>query len=42
MLFFNVRIKEFKEVCKIVKQLNCKLKIRSKKGLPFLMYKYQK
>ena len=42
MLFFNVRIKEFKEVCKIVKQLNCKLKIRSKKGLPFLMYKYKK
>lgn len=42
MLFFNVRIKEFKEVCKIVKQLNCKLKIRNKKGLPFLMYKYKK
>lgn len=42
MLFFNVRIKEFKEVCKIVKQLNCKLKIRNKKGLPFLIYKYKK
>ena len=42
MLFFNVRIKEFKEVCKIVKQLNFKIKIRSKKGLPFLMYKYKK
>ena len=42
MLFFNVRIKEFKEVCKILKQMNCKLKIRSKKGLPFLMYKYKK
>ena len=42
MLFFNVRIKELNEVCKIVKQLNCKLKIRNKKGLPFLMYKYKK
>ena len=41
-LTLNVRIKEFKEICKIAKKTKCKIKIKNKKGLPFLVYKYKK
>ena len=41
-LKLNIRLKEFKEVCKIAKKTRCKLKIESKKGLPFLLHKYKK
>ena len=42
ILFFNVNIKEFKEICKIAQKVNCKVKIINKKGLPFLIHKYKK
>lgn len=41
-LYLNVRINEFKELCKIAKKTRCKIKIENKKGLPFLLYKYKK
>ena len=41
-LLLNVRIKEFKEVCKIAKKTGCKIKIKNKKGLPFLINRYKK
>lgn len=41
-LDLNVRIKDFKEVLKIAKKTKCKVKIKSKKGLPFLLHKYKK
>ena len=41
-LILNVRINEFKELCKIAKKTKCKIKIKSKKGLPFILNKYKK
>lgn len=41
-LDLNVRIQDFKEVLKIAKKTKCKVKIKNKKGLPFLLHKYKK
>lgn len=41
-LSFRVGIKEFKEVCKIAKKTRCKVKINTKRGLPFLLERYKK
>lgn len=41
-LNLNVRKKEFKEICKIAKKTGCKVKIKNKKGIPFLLHKYKK
>lgn len=41
-LELNIRISEFKKVCKVVKQTRCKMKIKRKKGFPFLLHKYKK
>lgn len=41
-LDLNVRIKDFKEIIKIAKKTKCKVKIKNKKGLPFLLHKYKK
>ena len=41
-LNLNVRIKEFKEISKIAKKTGCKVKIKNKKGIPFLLHKYKK
>lgn len=41
-LFLNVRIGEFKELRNVAKKTKCKIKIKSKKGLPFLLHKYKK
>ena len=38
----NIEIKDFKEFCKIAKKTQCKIKIKAKKGLPFLIEKYKK
>ena len=39
-LHLNVRISEFKKVCKIAKNTRCKIKINHKKGIPFLLHKF--
>lgn len=41
-LDFRVGIHDFKEVCKIAKKTRCKIKIKSKRGLPFLLHRYKK
>jgi len=41
-LELNVRISEFKKICKVAKQTRCKVKIKRKKGFPFLIHKYKK
>ena len=41
-LELNVRISEFKKICKVAKQTRCKVKIKRKKGFPFLLHKYKK
>ncbi len=41
-LFFNVRIGEFKQICKIAKKTRCKIKIKNKRGVPFFIYRYKK
>ena len=41
-LYLNVRIREFKELCKIARKTRCKIKIKDKKGVPFIVHKYKK
>ncbi len=41
-LDFRVGIHDFKEVCKIAKKTRCKIKIKSKRGVPFLVHRYKK
>jgi similar to stage IV sporulation protein len=38
----NLGIHDFKEVCKISKNTKCKIKIKEKKGLPFILNRYRK
>lgn len=41
-LDLNVRIGEFREICKIARKTRCKVKIKYKRGFPFLLHKYKK
>ena len=41
-LALNIEIKNFREICKIAKKTQCTVKIKSKRGLPFLLNKYKK
>lgn len=41
-LDFRVAIQDFKEICRIAKKTKCKIKINRKRGLPFLLHRYQK
>lgn len=41
-LDFRVGIQDFKEICRIAKKTKCKIKINRKRGLPFLLHRYQK
>ena len=38
----SVPVKEFKNVVKIAKECKCKIKIKSKKGIPFILNRYRK
>lgn len=38
----NISIKDFKKIVEMAKQTKCKIKIKQKKGLPFLFHKYKK
>lgn len=42
LVYMNIGIKDFRKISKIVKETKCKLKIKSKKGLPFIFNKYRK
>ena len=41
-LNFRIGIHDFKEVCKLAQKTKCKIKINSKRGVPFLIHRYQK
>ena len=41
-LFLNIGIKDFKKLTDISRRTNCKVRIKNKKGLPFLLYRYKK
>ena len=41
-LILNIEIKNFREICRIAKKTQCKVKIKTKRGLPFLLNKYKK
>ena len=40
--YTNIGIKDFRTIGKIAKSTKCKVKIKSKKGLPFIFNKYKK
>ena len=39
---FKAGVNDFKDICNIAKKVKCKVKIKNKKGLPFLLYRYKK
>ena len=41
-LYLNIGISDFKKLKKISRKTNCKIKINSKKGIPFVLHKYKK
>ena len=42
IMYANAPIKDFKRICEIAKKTKCKIKINSKRGLPFIFNKYKK
>lgn len=42
LLYSNISIKDFKNIKKIANKMNCRIRIREKKGLPFIFRKYRK
>ena len=41
-LYLNLGIKDFKKVVQIARRTKCKVKIKGKRGLPFILHKYKK
>lgn len=41
-LDFRSGVNDFKELCQIAKKTKCKIKIKNKKGFPFLIHRYKK
>ncbi len=41
-LFLNIGINEFKKIKDIARRTSCKIKIKEKRGMPFLLYRYKK
>lgn len=42
LLYTNVGITDFREMVKYAKEAKCKIKIKEKKGIPFIFHKYKK
>lgn len=42
VLSANIGVRDYREVVKIAKQCQCRIKITQKKGLPFILNKYRK
>ncbi len=42
IIYAKVCVRDFKKLCRIAKDTKCKVKILSKKGIPFLLNKYRK
>lgn len=41
-LKLNARAEEFRKICHIARKTKCKVKIKRKKGIPFLVHRYKK
>ncbi|MCI9063396.1 MAG: sporulation protein YqfD [Clostridia bacterium] len=41
-LYLNIGIKDFKKLSSVARKTKCKIKIKSKKGIPFLLNRYRK
>ena len=41
-LYLNIGIKDFKKLKSIARKTNCKIKIKKKKGIPFILHRYKK
>lgn len=41
-LYINIGIKDFKYLKDVARKTNCKIKIKNKRGLPFLLHRYKK
>ena len=41
-VFLNIGINDFKQISDIAKKTNCKVRIKDKKGIPFLIQRYKK
>ena len=41
-LYLNVGIQDFKKIKKICRKTNCKMKIKNKRGIPFIIHRYKK
>ena len=42
LLYTNVSISDFRKIAKFAKETGCKIRIKDKKGLPFIFHKYKK
>lgn len=42
IMYVNISIEDFKKIKRIASKTKCKVKIMSKKGLPFIFYRYKK
>ena len=42
IVYINTGIKDFKRLCRIAKECKCKILIKEKKGLPFILNRYRK
>ena len=41
-LYLNIGIKDYKKLKNIARKTNCKIKIKKKKGIPFILHRYKK
>lgn len=41
-LYLNIGIKDFKKLKNIARKTNCKIKLKKKKGIPFILHRYKK
>ena len=41
-LYLNIGVRDFKKIKQISRKTNCKIKIKNKKGIPFIVHKYKK
>ena len=41
-MYLNIGIKDFKQLADIARKTNCKVRIKEKKGIPFLLHRYKK
>ncbi len=41
-LEFRINVNDFKQICRIARKTKCKIKIKNKRGMPFIIHRYKK